>query len=172
MDREIKERLLLDLLPFIRRAARLFAMRSGLCRDDLEQEGVIAAWKKLGSYDESRGCPAAFVNSRVRGSMLDFARRSHMIGQFRGERKPPKVQPLGDLHDRRRTEMDEVLRHEDFEDLLKNCYPDERAILRRIYLEGVWQREVAVERDVTNVRVSQLVVSAYERIREGLKCSS
>jgi RNA polymerase sigma factor (sigma-70 family) len=178
MTHEEKERLLLLLMPQIRHAAHSFFMRSGICRDDLDQEATMAVWKLLDDYDPSLGTPGAFVARRIKGSLQDYARSSsHILGNTRGRNlgKVGSLSKMADserndtlgalIPDHRRNRMHEVLQREDFDDHLLSCYPDERALLTRIYIDGVEKVAIAKERHVSPTLIGTHTNRAFVRIR-------
>lgn len=48
--------------------------------DDLVQEGYIAMWRALGTYDEARGGLAIWLTNAARWRMGDVMRRQHWTG--------------------------------------------------------------------------------------------
>lgn len=155
MTRDERERLLLDLLPFIRREARILSRRLSFNEDDLYQEGSIAAWLLLEHFDESLGFKAwTFIRPRVVGSMQDYIRRRRSIfARCRqyvdvtslATRVPGATQLADTICDYRRSRATDVSESESFEDLMKHCTPKERVLLRRIYVGGEEKKEIAAE---------------------------
>lgn len=188
MTRDEQERLLIDLLPFIRDEARILSRRVNfLNEDDLAQEGAIAAWLKLDDFDESLGYKTwTFIRPRVVGGMLDYVRRRRsLFAKFSRERKmvtPVSLSKvltgranrepttLGDvIADYRHSPADEANDAEDMEDLLKHCTPKNRVLLRRLFVTGDTQREIAAEQDKAPSVVSYHVERALTAIRSELR---
>ena len=97
-DGEIKEKLILDYLPLIKKVAGKLslALPPSMDESDLIGSGIVGLLEALERYDASKGTPfASFVSLRIRGAMIDelrkvsWAPRSFFVGLR-------KVQEVGD----------------------------------------------------------------------------
>lgn len=153
MDRDEKERNLIELLPTIRRAAFRVSSRLMVNHDDALQEALVAAWVALDDFDESRGCKVwTYLSPRVTGAVVDYVRdKTH---QFANNRmmKHKRVRSLnvlairGDhpvelsdlLEDYRETPQDRVEADEAFEELTGGS-----VLLHRLYFDDDKIKDVA-----------------------------
>lgn len=178
MDRETKERLFLDLLSSVRIEAIQFARRTKESMADVVQDACVITWSALDDFDESRGIKVStYVMSKVRWGLVHAVESRYTKkrnGGIRPRSLTEEVKLPGErkttlsevVPDHRRNRMDDVRQREDFDDYLLSCYPDERALLTRIYVDGVEKVEIAEERHVSTSLVSKHAIQALNRIRE------
>lgn len=62
-------------LPVVMKQARLLSKGDRFTREDLTQEGVIAALGALDTYDPARGSLAAYIGTCARNRMISYLRR-------------------------------------------------------------------------------------------------
>lgn len=62
-------------LPVVMKQARLLSRGDHFTREDLVQEGVIAALGALDTYDPKRGGLAAYIGTCARNRMISYLRR-------------------------------------------------------------------------------------------------
>lgn len=63
-------------LPVVMKQARQLSRGDHFLREDLVQEGVIAALAALDTYDPARGSLAAYIGTCARNRMISYLRRS------------------------------------------------------------------------------------------------
>lgn len=79
---ELRDRLILQYLPIVRKAAvQLRGMAGSLLQEeDLVDQGVIALMECLDRYDDSRGAKfETYAFLRVRGAMIDYIRSQDWV---------------------------------------------------------------------------------------------
>lgn len=157
MDRDQKERLLLDLLPNIRPAARLFARRFSLDKFDCEQEACLAAWKAIELFDETRGFKLwTYVARWVDLALLNFSRRKWRIAK----RERPERTDLFTMEDHHR-DWSPL----EFNELTEPCRPRDRDIIRELYVAGFTQAEIGERDGVSHQCIGQIHRRALVAIR-------
>lgn len=125
-------------------------------RDDFLQEGRMAIWKALTSFDDSRGAKlTTYVNVVVRNYLLNYVRSMRL---YENERNIP---------------FDEDLFLVDFEPIdnmeeLINDYGTDahKGLLADYFIEGLTQQEVADKNGVSQQWVSNVVSKFRERLKE------
>lgn len=125
-------------------------------RDDFLQEGRMAIWKALTSFDDSRGAKlTTYVNVVVRNYLLNYVRSMRL---YENERNIP---------------FDEDLFLVDFEPIenmeeLINDYGVEshKKMLADYFIEGMTQQEVANANGVSQQWVSNVITKFRERLKE------
>lgn len=168
MTRDQKERLLLDLLPYIGAEAARFARRCSIPRDDLQQEATLSAWIAIDRIDETLGYKAwTFLRPRVVGAMTDYARkRGHLLGSTRG-RKMPAMGSLvagGMVLNHRTTPQDDLLAADAFWDLTRG-----NVLLHRVYQHGQQIKDVAAEYGQPASTVGRRVKRALQHVRQRIE---
>lgn len=181
MTNDAKEQLLLDLLPHIKAEAAQLSRRSRVPAEDLAQEGSLAAWRAMDRRDESLSYRAwTFLRYRVVGAMKDYIRsKRHLLGSTQYHKLPRvaslamsssvdgRATALGEtVPDTHPDPLDEAISLDGFEMILKRCYPKERVLLRRIFINGTTQTEIAAEQGVALSAISNRFQRAMGRIRE------
>lgn len=63
------------ILPIVTRQARLLSKDDRFTREDLVQEGVIAALRALDTFDPERGSLASYIGACARNRMISYLRR-------------------------------------------------------------------------------------------------
>lgn len=182
MNRDAKERLMIEMLPLIQRAAARFCARVPVSRDDAFQEACVGVWKAIDDFDPALSiAPWTFLSRRAVGAMLDYVReRVHPFGSVR-RHKHKRLMSLNavtydDGHnpttlgscipDHRPSPMEAVESEEAVQDILKHVWPHERRILRAVCVDGQRQRDVAVAMGVSESSVSQLYRQAVHSLKE------
>lgn len=139
--------------------------------DDLLQEGYIALLDAHERYDPSRGTSfKSFAYRRVNGAMLDYLRRQDWMGDRQRRRlnageeiiEPRLVELIEALvvSDGARPQDEVVADRKDATDLLAGFDQRTARMLYLHYVEGLYQREVALLYRVTEGRVNQILNQA------------
>lgn len=142
----------------------------------------MAAWRAMDRRDESLSYRAwTFLRYRVVGAMKDYIRcKRHLLGSTQYHKLPRvaslamsssrvdgRATALGDtVPDTHANPLDDVISLDGFETILKRCYPKERVLLRRIFINGTTQTEIAAEQGVALSAISNRFQRAMGRIRE------
>jgi RNA polymerase sigma factor (sigma-70 family) len=173
------ENFLAVVAPQVRRLARKIGWQWRRVVDwqDLEQEGLLAAFQMAESYDAAKGLLWTFAMPRVRGAMLDYLRRidefgwSHARKLAKGEGVarsfPLSEEAALELEDHR--EKPELA--DDFAGFVRElCVgefrPSEIAILRERFVEGKTLKKLGADRELSESRASQIVSGLLDRARE------
>lgn len=160
--------------------ARRFAARyyhgfdPAISRDDIAQEAVL---KALGAHERfvqrDGGVRRMFVSQRVQGAVIDFIRdktraSQRTYGVPRQHRQFVSDDELENVADER-TPHSDFHKHKLAEDarylLFACCNARERVVLLR-WLSGETATAIAADYGVTQSRMSQVVNSLLDRIRE------
>lgn len=174
-------------LGWATRTARLYAAQMlGPAHDqfeDLVQEGVVGFVEACGSFDVSRGVPLeAFAMYRIRGAILDFARRQDHLsrtdraavreGEERGESRffrdgreivPFAPAPLDEEVERIGVEDDDVGVLIDVETAMSALSPRLRRVVLLHYWVGMTQRAIGTLLGVSETRINQMLADAHRR---------
>ena len=144
-------------LPYVKRTARgLFNVPAE--REDMEQAGCEALCRCAAEYDAARSDSFwAYAYRRVRGAMLDEARRWTGYGHDKKRRPDP-----AELDEERAAAVPDC----PFPLDVLTCLPARERELCLALAAGEKPREVAARWHVTESRVSQLLARARERIQE------
>lgn len=125
-------------------------------RDDFLQEGRMAIWKALQSYDPDKGAKlTTYVNIVVRNFLLNYVRSMKL---YQNERNIPfdEEQYLVDF--------DPI---ENMAELINDYAADNhKPILIDYFVEGLTQQEVAAKNGVSQQWVSNIVSRFRERLKQ------
>lgn len=125
-------------------------------RDDFLQEGRMAIWKALQSYDPDKGAKlTTYVNIVVRNFLLNYVRTMKL---YQNERNIPfdEEQYLVDF--------DPI---ENMAELINDYAADNhKSILTDYFVEGLTQQEVAAKNGVSQQWVSNIVSRFRERLKQ------
>lgn len=174
MDREQKERLLVDLLPLIRHVAGKFSRHAvGFEYDDVYQEACIAAYKALDTFDASLGVLSTWVWDAIVLHLKSRWVKAHRAKRWTGE-KPKSLSLTGRWHNSD-NEMwangipdyrsDPFEQQADFNEAIRPCYCHERELLIRHYYEGYTFQEMGEQQHLSTQRVQQKTAAAIARLR-------
>jgi RNA polymerase sigma-B factor len=175
-DRLACEQLVLMHLPLVRALARRFAStEEGL--DDLVQVGVIGLLKAVERFDPERARPfTAYAVPTILGEL-----RHHLRDRTWPVRVPRRVAAAPARAARRTVPLAEVVgapdEHDDFgasedrlivEAALERLDERRRTIVRRYFLDGLSQVEIARELGISQIHVSRLLRGALGTMRDVL----
>lgn len=169
---------------FVRPIASRLKRRSGcqLELDDLEQEGMLGLLDAAKKYDDSLGVPfGAYARLRINGAILDTIRnsfgRTHRIPSCRSLSEPI-------LYDGDEVDLAEILPDPNAVDALndlldkeKACRvqtavgqlrPREQAVIKALYVDEIYQRDIAKSMGCVQSRVSQISTVALGKLRRSL----
>lgn len=73
-------------LPVVMKQARLLSRDDPFTREDLAQEGLIAALGALDTYDPERGSLAAYIGTCARNRMISYLRRGMQESPMEAEK--------------------------------------------------------------------------------------
>jgi RNA polymerase sigma factor (sigma-70 family) len=125
-------------------------------RDDFLQEGRMAIWKALQSYDPDKGAKlTTYVNIVVRNFLLNYVRSMKL---YQNERNIPfdEEQYLVDF--------DPI---ENMAELINDYATDNhKSILTDYFIEGLTQQEVATKNGVSQQWVSNIISRFRERLKQ------
>lgn len=122
------------LLPVVIKQARLLSKGDRFTREDLTQEGVIAALTALDTYDPERGSLAAYIGTCARNRMISYLRRGMQESPMDSEKLDEQATEADVLAGAGATQERLEIR-EDLSRLVENLSDFERAVLSA-YLKG------------------------------------
>lgn len=149
-------------------ARRSHRLATVVSREDLVQEGYLAALCAAPRFDNSRGARlSTFLSQRIGGGMMDALRRADLVPrtaqeQYRALGVPPAVRMPAGTGGVTPADADRLLL---VAELLERLPPRERGIVKAIYWGGRSARELAVALGVSAGRISQLHHRALARLR-------
>lgn len=160
------------LEPFLVALARELARGEGDLAEDLAQEGRIAVWNAVPTFDPSHKVPEeAFLKMRARQRMLDALRVERRHGQVDDGAEladlPGQGATLEDLvGELQELDLGELARSNKREQLLRlvPMLPDRDQELIRGRLEGVSFASLASRIGLSKTRVRKLVDRAMRRL--------
>lgn len=171
------ERRIHDNLPLARAAAFKVIKKLGRpsMYDDIEAAALVGLWQASRRFDATRGIKfSSYAGQIMHGHMMDWLRDvDHLTRTHRREGNGPELVSLDQLErprdDRERTFPLAIVEEKespiDAEQYLKGLLPEERYVLRELYLKGRLQYELAGELGVCFARVSQIAKRAIEWCR-------
>jgi len=149
-----------------------------LDQDDLQSAGCFGLIDAIGSFKPSRGTAfSSFCGLRIRGAMLDHVRHMDWVPrqvrqlQKRGEAEPVRLIRLQQLQANREDETDREMEIADpripspsqrmeneswWQEMLQHCNQRDRLMLLLLYKEGLNMRQVGLQLQISESRVSQL----------------
>ena len=124
-----------------------------------------------------------FLRYRVVGAMKDYIRcKRHLLGSTQYHQLPRlgslavsssvdgRATPLGDtVPDTHADLLTDAINLDSFEVILQRCKPNERVLLRRLFISGETKTAIAEERGLHPSAISMQTTRAIERIRETMK---
>ena len=99
-----------SIIDRVANIAKAMARKSGEDFDDLNQEGLIGAWKTSAKYD-GKGTIEGWCSIRARGAMQDYLRRNDYLSRWHrkqvkeGRMVAPKIVSLDYLPSKEREKL-------------------------------------------------------------------
>jgi len=174
-DNSFLNSLLVHYLPLATRMAGQMAARFNQRQhlDDLVQHAALGLRGAIDTFDPNRGVPVeAYCGLRVRGTMLDFVRRTRGCSrrwqedrvQFFGLHHDDAVSTIADPRSINPADPSTVRDLREF--LLRGLSTIERHVILLYYYENLSLREIGEALDLCESRVSQIHQRVLNRMRE------
>ncbi len=148
-----------NYLPLIAKEARRLSRSDPFTRDDLTQEGFMAAWCALSSYDPKRGTLSGYIRTCSRNRMISYLRRNRREAPVDEELLNTGIDRM-DLSSYPCGQQERIERREAIDSLFDRLSDFEQLVLGAYLREGSLSR-VAVALGCDRKRVD----NALQRIR-------
>lgn len=160
MDREQKERLLVDWLPLIRREAGNAARRSSYQPyADFLQDASLAVWVGLDHFDPTLGTMEKFLSACIRNQFRRGWKKFHEPKRFLNYQPGVVTEAVSDHRSNPFEEQAE------FQEAIRPCFCHERELLIKHFYEGYSFAEMAEQQHLSTQRVQQKTAAAIARLR-------
>ena len=161
---EAQERVLAAFEPLVQAAARQRHLKP--IAEDALAEARLSLWLAIRSFDASRGVPfAGYAKAKVYNDLYSFFKRERrywqrevLPEQLADENGETLFDRIEDLHDGTREFIA-------ISELLDPLEPEQRLLLRRLYIEGRTQQETAAELGISQSTVAARVKKALDILR-------
>jgi len=143
---------------------------SGMSKDDLYQEGVIAGLEKAGGFSPDNGASfKTYISAYVRGGMTKHAKRMNREIEMPNDEEGHVLEPVDCRYDAPESRLMNAERHNVINAALDRIGADDRkkAIIWA-YAEGVQLQDIAKEHKVTPQRVGQLVSDMLAKLKNDM----